>query len=420
MFHGEEGPGCLQRRTFSTSWECLRERTPLIKRISQFVGYLLISLLVGSLVTLTTVRLDNIVEEEGVAHNLKTEVENTISYFQESIPDMSPDRTIEFLEKFISSVMKAKLIAVKPSLGRDLNNKDFRYLMSFSRGKSRIDIYLKNAYVKSQADGPDAEDLVGGLFATIVVFTVLVVYAEKRRQALILQHQYENRHEELKKALEEQKALALLGRMTATLAHELKTPIATISNLTQALPARISDERFLSRFDVLMKKELNRTQQLIDNLLIYGREIALDNCQWLGLKSFAQAMSDRIGIRVERCPDVDIYTDELYMALLIENLFRNSVQAGADRVFIKAYNSEQGDNFTDLLYEDNGGGYPEECDVNELISPFTTFRPKGTGLGLYLVQKIALAHGGTVSLYRLNKGAGVRFSLPGERVRSHG
>jgi len=392
----------------------------LLKRTSQFVGYLLISLLVGILLTLTTSRLGNIVEEDEVAHNLKTEVENTISYFQKSFPDMSAGQTVEFLEKFISSVMKTKLIAVNPALGRNLNKKDFRYLLSFTRGNRSIDIYVKNAYVKGEADGPDADDVVGGLCATVLVFTVLVVYAEKRRQALVLQHQIENRHEELKKALEEQKALALLGRMAATLAHELKTPLATISNLTQALPARISDELFLSRFDVLIRKELNRTQQLIDNLLIYGREITLDNCQWIRLRQFAGEMSDRIGIGLESCPDFDIYTDELYMALLIENLFRNSLQAGADKVSIKTDGPDQKGPFTDLLYEDNGSGYPEECDISELISPFTTYRSQGTGLGLYLVRKIALAHGGAISLYRLNKGAGVRFSLPRNRIRSNG
>jgi C4-dicarboxylate-specific signal transduction histidine kinase len=389
----------------------------LLNRTSQFVGYLLISLLVGILVTLATIRLDNVVEEEEVAHNLKAEVDNTISYFQNSVPNMSPDRTIEFFEKFISSVMKTKLIAVNPSIGKKLDKDDFSYLMSFARGNRSIDIYVKNAYIKSEADGPDAEDLLGGLCATVVVFTVLVVYAEKRRQALILQHKFEHKHEELKKALEEHEALALLGRMVATLAHELKTPLATISNLTQALPSRISDEHFLRRFDVLIKKELNRTQQLIDNLLIYGRQITLDNCRWIGLKSFAVGMSDRIGVRLESCPDLDIYTDELYMALFTENLFRNSAQAGADKVSIKIDEACPKGSLTDLLYEDNGAGYPESCDLSELISPFTTYRSRGTGLGLYLVQKIALAHSGAISLYRLNKGAGVRFSLPGARVR---
>ncbi len=392
----------------------------MLNRTTQFVGYLLISLLVGILITLTTTRLDNIVEEREVAANVKTEVENTISYFQNSVPNMTPDQTIEFLEKFISSVMKTKLIAVNPSLGKTLDKNDFRYLLSFARGKRSIDIYVRDAYVKREAAGPDAEDFVAGLFATIVVFTVLVVYAEKRRRALVLQHQFQNKHEELKKALEKQKALALLGRMVATLAHELKTPLATISNLTQALPARISDEHFLSRFNVLIKKELNRTQQLIDNLLMYGREITLDNCQWIRLKIFAGEMSDRIGVKLEGCPDVDIYTDELYLALLIENLFRNSVQAVADKVSIRMDEPTRKDGFTDLLYEDNGAGYPEGCDVNDLISPFTTYRSRGTGLGLYLVQKIALAHGGAILLYRLNKGAGTRFSMPSARIRLNG
>lgn len=391
----------------------------MLRRISQFIGYLLISLLVGLLVTLTTVRLDNIVEEEEVVHNLKTEVANTISYFRNSVPNMSPDKTMEFLKEFISAVMKTKLTAVNPATGKTLNKKDFRYLMSLSRGKRSLDIYVKNAYIRSEADGPDAEDLAGGVFATIVVFTVLVIYAEKKRQTMVLQHQAEDKHRELKKALEEHEGLALLGRMATTLAHELKTPIATISNLTQALPARISDSRFLSRFEVLIKEELNRTQQLVDNLLVYGREISLDNCRWIRLKPFSEAMSERIGIALEKCPDVDIYTDELYAALFTENLFRNSAQAGADRISIRLEHAPR-NNFVNLLYDDNGSGYPEGCNVDDLISPFTTFRSKGTGLGLYLAQKIALAHGGAISLYRPDKGAGVKFSLPGTRIRSNG
>lgn len=390
----------------------------MLKRISQFVGYLLISLLVGALLTLITSRIGNVVEEEEVAHGLKIEVENTFSYFRKSFPGMSEEETLVFLEDFISSVMKTRLIAVDHAPGKHPDRRDFRYLMSLSRGKKSVDVYVKNSYITNVADGPDADDLVGGFCGTIVVFTVLVIYAEKRRQAVMLQHQYENRHAELKKALEEQKTLALLGRMVATLAHELKTPIATISNLTQALPARISDEHFLRRFDVLMKQELNRTQQLIDNLLIYGREITLANCRWTGVKTLAVEMSARTGITLKSSPDIDVYTDEFYMALFLENLFRNSVQAGADTVALRKGGAGQGSPFIDLVYEDNGAGYPEKCDLDGLISPFTTYRSKGTGLGLYLAQKIARAHGGSIRLYRLDSGAGIRFSLPVARVRS--
>ena len=161
----------------------------MLKRTSQFVGYLLISLFVGTLLTFATSQLGNIVEEDEVVHNLRTEVENTFSYLRKSFPDMSAEQTVDSLEQFISSVMKARLVAVSPSLGKKPNREDFRYLMSFTRGNKSIDIYVRNAYVKGEADGLDADDVVGGLCATVVVFTVLVVYAEKRRQTLVLQQE---------------------------------------------------------------------------------------------------------------------------------------------------------------------------------------------------------------------------------------
>jgi hypothetical protein len=84
------------------------------------------------------------VEKQQAVHNLKTEVETTILYFQNSVRNMTPDQTIEFLEKFISAVMKTKLIAVNPSLGKNLNKNDFRYLYGLIRITSGADRTFQN------------------------------------------------------------------------------------------------------------------------------------------------------------------------------------------------------------------------------------------------------------------------------------
>jgi len=95
------------------------------------------------------------------------------------------------------------------------------------------------------------------------------------KQTTAMRQQFEVKQAEFKKVLQEHEALALIGRMVATLAHEMKTPIATISNLVQTLPARIRDEKFTDRFITLTKEELGRAQQLINNLLAYGKEIEI-------------------------------------------------------------------------------------------------------------------------------------------------
>ena len=224
-------------------------------------------------------------------------------------------------------------------------------------------------------------------------------------------------HAELRKALQEHEALALLGKMAATLAHELKTPLATISNLVQTLPSRVSDETFVRRFIALTKEELERMQQLMDNLLVYGKQIDVKHEEWIEFKSFIKTLTDKNHLKINLIPEGKIYGDKFYMALLFENLLRNSRAAGADIISISVTELSGDGFFTAVLFEDNGRGFPKDADLKELMAPFITWRPHGAGLGLYLVSKIASSHSGKVSLYRLDSGAGVRISFPKSRIK---
>lgn len=383
------------------------------------MGYLLASLGIGIVVALVTGNLNNMVEEREFRESVRMQIESTIASFKEAVPKASAGQVISFLKQYIGSAMQGKVI-IANSPGKYPDNKGFRYLFAFSEEGQELDIYIKNSYVRAEVDGPDAPDFFAGLSATVAAFTAIIVYSEKKRQSLLMQQHFENRNAELKKALEEHEALALLGRMAATLAHELKTPLGTISNLIHVLPSRRSDEHFMSRFNVLIKEELDRTRQLVDNLLVYGKDITIENCQWVRLGDFVSGLSEKMGLGLAACPDADIYTDEFYIRLLLENLLRNSAQAGSDAISLKIGPHQKNDAFATLLYEDNGSGFPKDCDLDSLFVPFNTGRSRGTGLGLFLAQKIALAHGGGISLYRLQKGAGIVVTLPGERFRFNG
>ncbi len=225
----------------------------------------------------------------------------------------------------------------------------------------------------------------------------------------------EVRHEEFRKTLKEQETLALLGRMSATLAHELKTPVATISNMVQVLPERIKDEKFTGRFIAITGEELKRTQQLIDNLLVYGKEIGVAGRDWIHLKPFIEDLSKRSGITISGCPEASLLCDKFYMGLLLENLLRNSRAAKATEVNV-SLNSDKGITI-EMSFEDNGVGFPANTDLEQLLSPFITMRSSGAGLGLHLVKKISAAHGWNIGLYRPGNGAGVRIIIPQGEVR---
>lgn len=393
----------------------------MLKRTLEFVSYLLVSLAVGMLVILLSTNLATIVEEKKVKQETEQTVQKAVVAFHKSAPGADPEQTAEFVRRFVAAAMEGKLIAVDRDPARKPDKKAYDYLFTFSEGRNPIDLYISKSYVVDEAYGPDIPQFIEGFFATVLAFTAIIMYAEKRRQTSALKREFATQHAEMEKALEEHQALALLGRMTATLAHELKTPLATISNLIYVLPSRLSEERFTRRFDVLVKDELNRVQQLIDNLLIYGKEITLNENRWIDLTDFVRQLSARIHLKISSCPPLSVYGDGFYLSLLFENLMRNSLQAEAREASLRATPFSPSDNsFAEITFEDDGAGFPPQADMAELISPFVTHRSKGAGLGLYLARKIAVAHGGTLAIYRPSKGAGVKIFLPRERIRFNG
>lgn len=385
----------------------------------RYIGYLIFSLSFGVIVTLIVSNMENIVQEKKIKEETKKEIRNIANSYKHSVKEANSDKIVVFLKNYINSVMEDKLVAVDTADGGRLNDSNLKFLFTFTDEQEKIDIYMKKIYLKKTVYAIDPPDLVEGFIVTLIVLTSIILYSERKRQTLAIRKRYETETAELTRSLQKHEALALLGRMTTTLAHELKTPIATISNLIHTLPSRITDEKFTKRFMAITKEELSRTQQLIDNLLIYGKEIPdITNDEWINFDSFAGELANIIGIKILSCPKFYIYGDKFYLRLLFENIMRNSIQAGSSEATIKvnvpALKDEQ---LTEILFEDNGIGFPKDTDLSELINPFVTSRSRGAGLGLFLVQKIVLAHGGMITLCQLAQGAGVKISLPSKRIR---
>lgn len=382
-----------------------------MKQTVRLISYLIFSIFVGIIVTFTSDKLGNIAETEKIKKAVESEIRNAIDSFKESSHNVTPDEVLDFIKRLSTKVMKAKIIAIEPTEDNIQNNNKFKFLFKFIEGKKSINFYLKNSFLEDELAILSTIEQIYGIVTTVIIFSFIMIYTQKKRESEI-------KHTELRKALQEHEALALLGRMTATLTHELKTPLSTISNLIQVLPSRIQDEYFAERFATLTREELNRAQQLIDNLLIYGKEIEIINEEWILFDQFIKELAEKNNIEITSCPEIMLYGDKFYIGLLFENLFRNSRKAGANEVCIRVNIPLFENNSTvEILFEDNGKGFPEDSDLNELIMPFVTTYSSGAGLGLYLVKKIIFAHHGKMDLYRLERGAGVKISVPHKRIK---
>lgn len=390
-----------------------------MKKPLSIILYLLISLIIGIVSTLAIDYFENFAVEKNVRKEFEQEIKAAATSFKGTAVNSTPDEVLRFLRAYSASALRGKIIAVDPIIDVKPGH-DFTFLFSYKEGESWIDCYIVNSYMREQLANLNLPELVFGFLTTLAVFAGIIIYSANKEKVQELQQHLEVKHEEIRRVLEEHEAQALLGRMAATLAHELKTPVATISNLIQVFPARVGDKAFTDRFHVMIKEELNRTQQLINNLLAYGKEVDASQAEWVFIPSFLEDLAAKNSLRIVTDIRWDIYGDRFYLGLLFDNLMRNSREAGAGelRVTLQKETAEES-NRTAIFFEDNGKGFPKDADLDSLLTPFVSGRSSGAGLGLYLVAKIAAAHDIIIILYRLEHGAGVSLSLPWKRVRKH-
>ncbi|MDO7926364.1 ATP-binding protein [Pseudomonas sp. KFB-139] len=235
-------------------------------------------------------------------------------------------------------------------------------------------------------------------------------------QLVLLNDLTETRH--LQEQLARHERLSSLGRMVASLAHQIRTPLSAAmiyaSHLTeQELPVE-TQQRFASR----LKERLHELEHQVRDMLVFARgELPLTDRLTPGelfqaLQSAAQTHVQDVAVRWQ-CDSIDgellCNRDTLVGALL--NLVENAVQASVGRTRLKIHAYSRG-NTLRLCFSDNGGGMDKSA-LSRIGEPFFTTKTTGTGLGLAVVTAVTRAHQGGVQ-YRstVNRGTCAIVSLP--------
>ena len=220
---------------------------------------------------------------------------------------------------------------------------------------------------------------------------------------------------ELKANLERNQRLAAMGEMAASLAHQLRTPLATAllysSNLTQPELSDAARTRFAGK----ASEQLKRLERLIQDVLLFarGESIGRDVIPAASLIADAAQMIVPLcrekGIRFNVSSEVgdSIITGSrkaLGGALL--NLLENAVQACDGRTERSAeirLSAVIAARHLRISVRDTGGGIAPEAQAR-IFEPFFTTRGQGTGLGLAIALAVVRTHGGTIEV----------SSIPGE------
>ncbi|UJS18961.1 MAG: ATP-binding protein [Candidatus Jettenia sp.] len=237
-----------------------------------------------------------------------------------------------------------------------------------------------------------------------------------------LRHAYEEL-ESLQSQLLQTEKMASIGLIASSLAHELDTPLATISGYCELLTEDTHDEKLLGRIKTI-SEQIIKCQKTIRNLLDFSRksncERKLCNIHHL-INNTLSLIEHRLIIRKIKLHKIFnykvplLFVDGNQIQQVILNLINNAVDAlpkGGDICIETRINTEP--KSVDIIFEDNGFGISDE-DQKHIFTPFfTTKEPgKGTGLGLSICNNIILAHNGKIVL-ESKTGTGTRFiiSLP--------
>lgn len=235
---------------------------------------------------------------------------------------------------------------------------------------------------------------------------------------ILLVHDVTSAHR-MKTELERNQRLAAMGEMAASLAHQLRTPLATAllysSNLTQPDLSDAARTRFAGK----ATEQLRRLERLIQDVLLFARGESIGRDLIPALALVAEAAQTMEPLCLEKGVSFAVSTDvgdalltgsrkALGGALL--NLLENALQAcegrGAAAVRLGACIDGR---YLRLSVRDTGGGIAPEAQAR-IFEPFFTTRGQGTGLGLAIALGVTRAHGGTIKV-RSIPGDGSEFIM---------
>lgn len=226
-----------------------------------------------------------------------------------------------------------------------------------------------------------------------------------------------DRDKKQREQIERERHLASIGKIAATIVHDLKNPLITIIGFAK----RISEgkNKTESAADLIMESAL-KMQKIVNDVLDFSKPVQLhrktedmrdvvsrtcDLC-----KAKAENEDIRLSVRLPDSP-LEAEIDSFQLERALTNIINNAIEASGKGQGIDIDSMREKDRIV-ISIKDRGKGMDRETLENIFI-PFYTKKAEGTGLGMSIAKNIIEGHGGKIHIYsRKDFGTEVKIELP--------
>ena len=229
---------------------------------------------------------------------------------------------------------------------------------------------------------------------------------------------------EMEGEVERSKRLAMIGEMSAVLAHELRNPLASISGSIQLLKKDLkltgTDERLM---DIVLRGK-DHLENLARDFLLLARP-SMDKRSVMNVKEiiddliesirFGHDWNDNVAIEKILCEQNEVYGNETEIRQVFLNIIVNALQSMPDGGKLEITSrgvKRDGNEVLEISISDTGCGISEE-NLKKIQEPFYTTKEMGTGLGLAIVHRVIESNMGEFKVEsEVNKGTICTISIP--------
>lgn len=230
----------------------------------------------------------------------------------------------------------------------------------------------------------------------------------------------ETEHEQYEQKLSESEHLATVGQLAASLAHEIKNPLAGISGAIQVLGSGLAPDHPHKEIITEALRQIDRLDAAVKDLLVYARPKPPSKT-----RQNLDAIVERVLILLREepafrnlnlhCEGLDgdhiVVADEVQLQQVLTNLLLNAAHASSENGDVTC-RIKRAESKVRILVEDHGSGMPPEV-LNRVFEPFYTTKARGTGLGLPICKRIVESHGGSIDIQSfVGRGTRVTVEIP--------